>query len=107
MNKVSLVGNLTKDAEFPSTSDGKTFMTLRIAVNHRTKEGKEETLYMDVTCFGYLAEYGQGVGLSKGDRVVVEGRLQDRTWVDNNQNKRSSMCVLASHLYKCETISKM
>jgi len=105
MNTVNLVGNLTKDAEFHGGAD-KEFMTLRMAINHRLKD-KEETLYMDVTCFGYLVEYGKSVGLSKGDKVAVTGRLQERTWVDNNQNKRSSICVLANTLFKCEVVSRM
>jgi single stranded DNA-binding protein len=104
MNEVNMVGNLTKDAEFHQSGD-KDFMVLRIAVNHRGKDGKEETLYIDVTCFGYLVEYGRGVNLSKGDKVSVNGRLQERAWLDKNQNKRSTVCVLANRLFKCEVMS--
>jgi single-strand DNA-binding protein len=104
MNEVHMVGNLTKDAEFFQSGD-KNFMVLRIAVNHRGRDGTEETLYIDVTCFGYLVEYGKGVSLSKGDKVSVNGRLQERTWTDKNQNKRSTICVLANRLFKCEVMS--
>jgi single stranded DNA-binding protein len=106
MNEVNFIGNLTKDAEFIKSGD-KEFMVLRMAVNHRSRDNHEETIYIDATCFGYLAEYGKNVSLAKGDKVSVKGRLQERTWTDANQNKRSSFCVLANNLYKCQVMSRM
>ena len=52
-NEVVLIGNLTKDPEYrPIGTDGKELMGIRVAVNHKVKEGTEETLFMDVTAFG-------------------------------------------------------
>lgn len=106
-NEVVLIGNLTKDPDFRAIGDGsKELMGLRMAVNHKVKDGVEETLYMDVTAFGYHVDYAKNVGLSKGDRVFIKGRLQERSWVDQNGMKQSKVGVVPDTMYKCMLAAK-
>ena len=88
-NKVILIGNLTKDPELRYTPNGAAVSTLRMAVNTRYKQGeenKEETLFIDVVVFGKQAENCSQY-LSKGGQVLVEGRLQERRWESDGQQK--------------------
>jgi single-strand DNA-binding protein len=101
-NEVVLIGNLTKDPEYrPIGTDGKELMGIRVAVNHKVKEGTEETLFMDVTAFGYHVTYAKNVSLAKGDRVFIRGRLQERSWVDQNGMKQFKIGVVPETMYKC------
>ncbi|MGE5893033.1 MAG: single-stranded DNA-binding protein [bacterium] len=88
-NKVILIGNLTKDPELRYTPNGAAVSTFRIAVNTRYKQGeenKEETLFIDTVVFGKQAENCSQY-LSKGSSVLVEGRLQERRWESEGQQK--------------------
>ena len=73
-NRIVLKGNLTKDPEYKTISE-KELVTFRIAVNESIGNGKEETVYLDVDGWGSHAAYSENVGLSKGDRVIVDGRI--------------------------------
>lgn len=95
-NKVILIGNLTKDPELRYTPQGTPVATLRLAVTSRFKssdEMKEETLFIDVVVWGKQAESASQY-LSKGRPVLVEGRLQERRWETDGQ-QRSKMEVVA------------
>ena len=92
-NRVLLRGDLTRDPEYKAISD-KELVTFRIAVNESLGEGKEETAYFDVDCWNSHAKYAQGVLLSKGDRVIVDGRINQREWVDKNGSNRTSYTIL-------------
>ena len=101
LNKVLLIGRLTKDPELRFTPSGTAVAQLRMAVNHtyRTGEGgkekKEEVLFIDVSVFGRSAETVKQY-LSKGREVFIEGRLQQDEWTDKNTNqKRISYRVIA------------
>jgi single-strand DNA-binding protein len=98
-NRVQLKGNLTKDPEYKNVSD-RDLVSFRIAVNERIGKEKEETIYLDVDGWGSHATYAQNVSLSKGDRVVVDGRLRQRNWEDNNGVKRTAYSVLPSTFSK-------
>ena len=98
-NRIILKGNLTKDPEYKTFSE-KELLTFRLAVNESIGNGKEETTYLDVDGWGSHASYAQNVTLSKGDRVIVDGRLRQRNWVDKNGASRTSYSVLASTFSK-------
>ena len=95
-NKIILIGNLTKDPELRYTPQGTPVATLRLAVNYRYKqsdEAKQETMFIDSVVFGRQAETCSKY-LSKGSSVLVEGRLQERRWESNGQ-QRSKFEVVA------------
>ena len=98
-NRVTLKGNLTRDPEYKTISE-KNLVTFRIAVNESIGNGKEETVFMDVDGWGSHAEYSQNVQLAKGDRVIIDGRLRQRTWEDKEGNSRTSYSVLPSTFSK-------
>lgn len=96
-NKIILIGNLTKDPELRYTPQGTAVTSFRIAVNSRYKQSdemKSETLFIDVVVFGKQAESCSQY-LSKGRPVLVEGRLQERRWESEGQ-QRNKVEVVAS-----------
>lgn len=98
-NRIILIGNLTKDPELRYTPNGAAVSTFRIAVNTRYKQGednKEETLFIDTVVFGKQAENCSQY-LSKGSQVLVEGRLQERRWESEGQQK-SKVEVIAQNV---------
>lgn len=95
-NRIILIGNLTKDPELRYTPQGTPVATFRIAVNARYKQGddmKDDTLFIDVVTFGKQAETCSQY-LGKGRSVLVEGRLQERRWESEGQ-QRSKVEVIA------------
>ena len=96
-NKVILIGNLTKDPELRYTPQGTAVCNMRIASSSKFKSGdtmKDETLFIDVVIWG---KQGETVSqhLSKGRSVLVEGRLQERRWESEGQ-QRSKFEIVAS-----------
>lgn len=88
-NRIILIGNLTKDPELRYTPQGTPVATFRIAVNTRYKqseEQREDTLFIDIVTFGKQAETCSQY-LNKGKSVLVEGRLQERRWESDGQQK--------------------
>jgi single-strand DNA-binding protein len=99
LNKVLLMGNLTRDPEVRYTPKGTAVATLGLAVNEfyttATGEQKEETVFVDIDVWGRQAETA-GQYLSKGRPVFVEGRLRLDTWDDKDTGqKRSKLKVVA------------
>lgn len=97
LNRVFLMGNLTRDPELRYTPSGTAVTTLGLAVNNRFKRGEEQvedTLFIDVTVWGKSAENCTEY-LSKGSPVMVEGRLKYRTWEAQDGQKRSKVDVTA------------
>lgn len=95
-NKIILIGNLTKDPELRYTPQGTAVASFRIAVNSKLKQAdglREETLFIDVVTFGKQAETCSQY-MSKGSGVLVEGRLQERRWESDGQ-QRSKVEVVA------------
>ncbi len=95
-NKTILIGNLTKDPELRYTPQGTAVTSFRIAVNSRFKQGtdmRQDTLFIDIVVFGRQAETC-GEYLNKGRGVLVEGRLQERRWESDGQ-QRSKFEVIA------------
>lgn len=99
MNRVFLVGNLTKDPELRYTPQGSAVTTLRIAVNtpfkDRTGQIQKDTCFINVVVWGQTAEACNQY-LQKGRQVLVEGRLQTRSWQDSEGKNRSIIEVRAA-----------
>ncbi len=91
LNKVQIIGNLGKDPEMKYTPSGKAITTFSVAVNrsYKTLEGdlKEETEWVRIVAWDKLAETCNQY-LRKGSKIYIEGRLQTRTWKDNNGQDR-------------------
>ncbi len=99
LNKVFLIGRLTRDPEIRFLPSGTQITTFTIAVNraYKTKdssEWKEETYFFDVEAFGYLAER-LGKQLNKGTQVLVEGQLRQDKWETSSGEKRSKIKIVA------------
>lgn len=102
LNKVMLIGNLTRDPEVRFTPKGSAVSDLGIAVNRTyvtdSGEKMQETTYVDVVVWSRLAELA-GQYLHKGSPVFIEGRLQMDTWEDKaTGQKRSKIRVVADNL---------
>lgn len=96
-SNITLIGNLTRDPELKFTQSGKAQTRFSIAVNRRwQREGtwEEQTSYFDVTTWAVLAENVANT-LTKGNRVIVTGRLEQRTWETKEGEKRSTVEVVA------------
>ena len=93
LNKVMLIGNLTRDIELKYTPKGSAIAELGLAINRKYKtdsgELKEETTFVDVTLWGRQAEIAKEY-LSKGKPVYIEGRLQLDTWDDKQTGQKRS-----------------
>ncbi len=103
LNKVMIIGNLTADPEVRTTPRGTSLTELRLAVNRVTSgqgegERREETTFLDVTCWGRTGEVAAQY-LSKGRPVFIEGRLQQDTWEDKQTGqRRSRIRIVAENL---------
>jgi single-strand DNA-binding protein len=102
LNRVLLIGNLTRDPEVRYTPKGTAVTEIGLAVNRiysgEDGEKKEETTFVDVTLWARQAEVA-GQYLKKGRPVFIEGRLQLDTWDDKQTGqKRSRLRVVAENL---------
>jgi single-strand binding protein len=94
-NKIVLVGHLTRDIELRYTQGGAAIGSSGIAVTRKFSvngEKREETCFVDLTFFGKQAEIANQY-LSKGSKLLVEGRLKFDQWQDNNGQNRSKHSV--------------
>lgn len=97
INKVFIMGNLTRDPDFRHTSSGKPVCKMTVA-SSRKNGNTEETCFVDVTVWGKPAENCRQY-LSKGSSVFVEGYLKQETWEDRNGGgKRSKLGVVAENV---------
>ncbi len=101
LNKVLLIGNLTKDPELRYTPQGTAVANLRMAVNrkfrNRNQETKEEVCFITAVVWDKQAETCNQY-LHKGSPVFIEGRLQSRSWEDNSGQKRNTIEVRAERV---------
>jgi single-strand DNA-binding protein len=98
INRVVLVGNLTKDPELRHTPSGASVCSLRVAVNSRTKDAQgnwgDKPNYFDVTVWGNQAE-SCAQFLAKGRPIGVDGRLDWREWEAQDGSKRQAVEIIA------------
>lgn len=100
MNKVFLIGNLTKDPEMRSTQSGVPVCNFSIAVNRRFRNpqtGQQETDFLNVVVWRQLAELC-GKYLAKGRKVAVTGSIQTRTYEAKDGSKRTAWDIVAEEV---------
>jgi single-strand DNA-binding protein len=101
-NTVTLVGNVTRDPELRFTASGQATASFGLAVNRvwndrQTNEKKEAVSFFDVVCWREMAE-NASESLSKGARVMVTGRLEQRSWETPEGDKRSKIEIVADEV---------
>lgn len=102
LNRVMLVGRLTRDPEFRSTASGRAVANMRLAINRKRGE-QDETLFVDATAWEKTAEFAQKY-LQKGTAVFVEGRLQQEDWTDRESGqKRTKLSVVIDRMQFAES----
>lgn len=99
MNKVYLIGNLTRDPEQSETSGGIPFCRFSIAVNrnYASSDGERITDFFNITVWRGQAE-SCGRYLKKGSKVAIVGSLQNRSYEDKDGNKRNVTDIVASEV---------
>lgn len=102
INRVSISGNLTRDAEMRSTASGLSVLNFSIAVNERRKnqqtgEWGDYPNFIDCTLFGARAD-GLQAYLTKGIKVAVDGKLHMSTWDDREDNTRHKLSVYVDEI---------
>jgi single-strand DNA-binding protein len=100
-NSITIVGNITRDPELRFTPSGQANARIGVAVNRRWQdkgsgEWNEATSFFDVICWRELAE-NVSESLKRGTRVIVTGRLEQRTW-EQEGNKRSVVEIIADEV---------
>ncbi|HEX9968651.1 MAG TPA: single-stranded DNA-binding protein [Acidimicrobiales bacterium] len=101
-NSVTLVGNVTRDPELRFTPSGQATASFGLAVNRRWQnrqsgEWEEAVSFFDVVCWREMAE-NASESLSRGSRVIVTGRLEQRSWETQEGEKRSKIEVVADEI---------
>jgi single-strand DNA-binding protein len=101
-NSVTMVGNVTRDPELRFTPSGQPTATFGLAVNRRwqnrqTQEWEEQTSFFDVVCWRELAE-NACESIKRGARVIVTGRLDQRSWETSEGEKRSKIEITADEI---------
>ncbi len=99
---ITIVGNVTRDPELRFTPSGQANTRFGVAVNRRwmdrkTNEWQEQTSFFDVVCWQEMAE-NASESLPKGSRVVVTGRLEQRSYDDKDGNRRSVVEIIADEI---------
>lgn len=99
MNKVYLIGNLTRDPEMSETSSGVAFCRIGLAVNrpYSGADGERQTDFFNITVWRTQAE-NCGRYLKKGSKVAVVGSLQNRSYEDKDGNKRQVTDIIANEV---------
>jgi single-strand DNA-binding protein len=101
-NSVTVVGNITRDPELRYTQSGQAVVKLGLAVNRRwqnrtTQEWEEQVSFFNITAWAQLAE-NVGECLTKGMRVVVTGRIEQRSWETPEGEKKSTVDIVADEI---------
>ena len=101
LNRIILMGRLTRDPELRQTQSGASVANFSLAVDRDFKDkqtGEKTTDFIDIVAWRSSAEFVSRY-FAKGRMAVVEGRLQLRDWTDRDGNKRRTAEVLAEHVY--------
>jgi len=101
LNRVILIGRLTRDPEVRYLPSGMQVTSFSVAVNRRFKdkngEWKEETSFFDVESYGKVAER-IGTQLGKGDQILIEGSLRQDKWESPSGEKKSKVKIVANRI---------
>ncbi len=100
LNKIFLMGRLTRDPELRRTGSGLAVASFSLAVDRdfKSQSGEKETDFIDIVAWRNTAEFVSKY-FTKGRMAVVEGRLQIQDWTDKEGNKRRSSEVVADSIY--------
>lgn len=100
LNHIVIMGRLTRDPEQRSTGSGLTVANFSVAVDRdfKSETGEKETDFIDCVAWRKTAEFVCKYFV-KGSLIVVSGRLQIRTWTDNEGNKRRTAEIVADNVY--------
>ena len=100
LNKIILMGRLTRDPELRRTRSGTAVTSFSLAVDRdfKSQSGEKETDFIDVVAWRSTAEFVSKY-FTKGRMAVVEGRLQIRDWTDKDGGKRRSAEIVADNVY--------
>ena len=101
LNRITLMGRLTRDPEIRHTSNGTTVTSFTLAVERDFKDqssGQKVTDFIDCVAWRHVGEFVSRY-FTKGRMAVVEGRLQVEAWKDANGNRRRSTKVVADSVY--------
>ena len=100
LNKIILMGRLTRDPELRRTQSGTAVTSFSLAVDRdfKSQSGEKETDFIDIVAWRGTAEFVSKY-FTKGRMAVVEGRLQIRDWTDKDGGKRRSAEVVADNVY--------
>ena len=100
LNRIILMGRLTRDPELRRTGSGTAVTSFSLAVDRdfKSQSGEKETDFIDIVAWRNTAEFVSKF-FTKGRMAVVEGRLQLRDWKDKDGNNRRSAEVVAEHVY--------
>ena len=100
LNRIIVMGRMTRDPELRRTNSGTAVASFTVAVDRdfKSQSGEKETDFIDVVVWRNTAEFASKY-FSKGRMAVVEGRLQIRDWTDKDGNKRRSAEIVADSVY--------
>ena len=100
LNKIFIMGRLTRDPELRRTQSGTAVTSFSLAVDRdfKSQSGEKETDFIDVVAWRSTAEFAAKY-FTKGRMAIVEGRLQIRPWTDKDGNNRRSAEVVADNIY--------
>ena len=100
LNKIILMGRLTRDPELRRTGSGTAVTSFSLAVDRdfKSQNGEKETDFIDVVAWRNTGEFAAKY-LAKGRMAAVEGRIQARDWQDKDGNRRKAVEVVADNVY--------
>ena len=100
LNKIIIMGRLTRDPELRRTQSGTAVTSFSLAVDRdfKSQSGEKETDFIDIVAWRATAEFVSKY-FTKGRMAIVEGRLQIRDWTDKDGGKRRSAEVIADNVY--------
>ncbi|MBC8364207.1 MAG: single-stranded DNA-binding protein [Actinobacteria bacterium] len=93
-NTVTVVGNVTRDPELRFTPGGAPVTNFSVAWNRKDQNDEDVVSFFDITCWRSLAE-NVAESITKGQRVIVYGRLEHRSWENNDGERRSKVEIIA------------
>ena len=96
LNRVTIIGRLTRDPELKQIASGTAVCNFSIA-NGRKFKDKEDTSFFDCIAWGKLGELVAQY-MTKGSKIGIDGRLQQRNWEDKDGNKRSTVEIVADNV---------